>query len=292
MRTASPSASGKVRLPVAVDAGVLAAPQRHGDRARVGDRDRAVGERVRRDRHEQDRRHMRMHDRSRRGQRVRGGAGRRGDDQSVGTHCVHEHAVDLHGEVDHAALRAAACDDLVQRDRRAVVAAGAPDRRLQQRAALLDVAAREHRRERVLHRRERDVGEEAEPALVHADQRDVVAREAPRDGQHRSVAADDDGDVDAGAEVGCRRGRVTGQRRVGGRFGFEHDLVAPLGEKFGELHERFGDAGARVAADQRDAAKPDFRRGAGHRAIKAHRGCGFASRRTVEDADSGPCTVK
>ena len=69
-------------------------------------------------------------------------------------------------------------------------AAGALDGDREQRAPLLDVAAVEHRGERAGHRGERDVGEEAEAALVDADQRNVVRRELPREREHGAVAAE------------------------------------------------------------------------------------------------------
>ena len=80
----------------------------------VGHRDRAVRERVRRDRHERERRHLGREDRAAGRQRVRGGAGGRGDDHAVGAHRVHEAAVDLDGDFDQAAERAAVDHDVVE----------------------------------------------------------------------------------------------------------------------------------------------------------------------------------
>ena len=73
----------------------------------------------------------------------------------------------------------------------------AHDRRREQRAALLDVAASEHRVERGLHARQRNVGQKAQAPLVDADQRYVERRESARDRQHRAVAAEHDRQVHA-----------------------------------------------------------------------------------------------
>ena len=146
-------------------------------------------------------------------QRVGGRAGGRGDDDAVGAHRVDEAAVDLDRAFDHPAERAAVDDDVVQRQR---VLRAMPSARStvggEQRAALLDVAAVEHRAERVLHAGERDVGEEAEPALVDADQRHVERRQLARDRQHRAVAAEHDGEVGGGPSASAIDDRIHRRR--------------------------------------------------------------------------------
>ena len=171
----------EVRLPVAMDGGV--APAAHGDldRRRVGHRDRTVRERVRRDRHQRERRHLGRDDRPAGRQRVGRRAGGRRDDHAVGAHRVDEPSVDLDRALDHAAEAAAIDDDLVQRRRMRARAVRARDRHGEQRAPLLGVVAVEHRAERRLEPGERDVGEEAEPAEVDADQRHVERREPAGD---------------------------------------------------------------------------------------------------------------
>ena len=72
--TRSPSCSGKCAWPSQCAQASLPRSERDGDRRRVGDRDRPIGERVRRHRHEQQRGHLRIDDRPLRGQRVRGRA--------------------------------------------------------------------------------------------------------------------------------------------------------------------------------------------------------------------------
>ncbi len=161
--------------------------------ARIADGDRPVGERMRRDRHQQERRHLRVDDRTLRGEGVRGRARRRGDDEAVGAHRVDEAAVDVDGAVDHPSRRAAIDDDVVEREHRPLGAAvGAVDGRLEKCAPLLDITAGEHCGKRVLHVGERHVGQEAEPTLVDTDEGDIERRELAGNRQHRAVAAEDD----------------------------------------------------------------------------------------------------
>ena len=206
-----------------------------------------------------------VEDRSARRQRVGGGAGRRGDDDAVGAQRIGEAAVDLDRAFDHAAERAAVDDDVVQREQRHVAVAFARDRHREQRAALLDVAAVEHRVERRLHARERDVGQEAQAALVDADR--AARRTAPAGA--RSTAS-------------CRRRRArsrgppgAGRSAVGavgypgtgaycGGLGIDDDLVSARGKEPRQPGERRRDAGARVAADEGHAGEGGGGRRRGH----------------------------
>ena len=71
-------------------------------------------QRVRADRHQRHRLQRRMQDRPAGRQRVRGGAGRRGDDQAVGALAVDELAVDAHFQLDQARRRALADHHVVE----------------------------------------------------------------------------------------------------------------------------------------------------------------------------------
>ena len=248
-------ADGEVALAVAVHAGIAAVDHGDGDRGVVADRDRPVRERVRRDGHEQERGELGREDRAARRERVGGGAGGRGDDDAVGAHRVGEAAVDLHRALDHAAERAAIDDDVVERQRLVGRTAGPLDRDLEQRAPLLDVASVEHGAERGGHLAHRDVGEEAEPSLVDADQRHVEGRQLAREREHRAVAAQHDREVGLRGELGGGGGHVARQRRVLRGAGVEHDAMAARGEECRQLGERPRDRGRRVAADEGDAGK-------------------------------------
>ncbi len=220
----------------------------------VGDRDRPVREGVRRDRHERECGHLRIEDRAAGRQRIRGRPGGGGHDDPVGAHRIDEAAVDLHGAIDHRAAAAAVQDDVVHRERD-FHAAGPHDLRREQRAALLDVAAFEHRREDFLHARDRNVREKAQPALVDPDERHVERRQAPRDREHRAVATEDNRHVGMRPEVRRRRGREIGQAGRACRVGLDHHVVTCGDKKRSETRQRLRDVGAHVATDQRHPAE-------------------------------------
>ena len=250
-------AQGEPRLAVAVDARVFAAL--HGDRDHRGvvDGDGSVGERVRRDGHQRERRHVRRDDRAAGRQRVGGRSGRRGDDQAVGAHRIDEAAVDLDAHLDHAAAAAAVDDDVVERD-----AAIAVDLGVEQGPSLLDEASVEYRADRRLHVGERDVGEEPEAALVDADQRQVEGRDLARDRQHRAVAAHDDDDVGVAGDLADGHRRIARQAGLCRRLGAENDRPAASGQERSEVRERPGNPGGPQAADEPDPEKAW--RGGGH----------------------------
>ena len=116
-----------------------------------------------------------------------------------------------------------------------------------------------------------NVGEEAEPALVDADQRNVERRQAPRDREHRAVAAEDDRDVGVRSERLRRRGREVGEARRARRVGLDHHVVAARDEKRSETRQRLRDVGAHVAPDQRHPAETGGGRAAGRRSIPSPR---------------------
>jgi hypothetical protein len=246
-----------------VHAGVAALHHRDLDAAIVGDRDGAVGQRVRRHRHEQERRKLRREDGTAGRQRIgRGPRGRR-DDDAVGAHGVREPAVDGDGALDHAAERAAVDHDVVEGERILARAAGPLDRDGEQRSPLLDVPALEHGGERLGHAGERDIGEKAEASLVDADQRHVEGRELAAERQHGAVAADHDGEVGVLAELGGVCGTRAGDGGIFRRVRVEHDAVAAGREEGAELRD-----GAAMA-------------GVDRRPIRAMRGKGVAAMRRL-----------
>ena len=245
----------EMRLAVAMERGTGSAFERERDRRGVGDRDRPVGEGVRRHGHQRERGDLGIENGAAGRQRVGGRSGRCRDDDAVRPHRVDEAAVDLDRAIDHRAAAAAIQHDVVERERGFARAVGAHDLGREQRAALLDVAARQHGVERLFRARDGNVGEEAQAPLIDADQRHVERRESPRDREHRAVAADDDRDVRAGRER-FRRRRGIGRDTRGSRgFGVDHHVVTPRGEKRREARQRLGDAGAHVASDQRHPAE-------------------------------------
>ena len=103
--------------------------------------------------------------------------------------------------------------------------------------------------------------------MVDTDQRHAKRRQAPRNRQHRSIAAEHDREI-------CGAGqRVVGYRvnirdaRGSRRVRVERYHVTAVAEERDELGERYLHPRASMAADQRDAMESGGNRG-GHRAIK------------------------
>ena len=239
------------RLHVEVHAGVAAGDDldRHG--AGVGHDDRPVREVVRRDRHHHPAGDARMQDRPAGRERVRGRAGRRADDQAVGAQVGDEIAVDLDLQLDHAGGGAAADDHVVEGEALEDAGAVALDVALEHRPLLFVVLALEDGGERRLVAAEGDVGDEAEPALVDADERRAVAGELAGDAEHRAVAAEDDRDVAGGAEgLGIERGPGV-DAGVARRLGLDRDRQAARDQEFRDRAELFADAAGVEFADER-----------------------------------------
>ncbi len=132
-----------------------------------------------------------------------------------------------------------------------IVGAVALHAAFEHRPLLLVELAGEDRRQRGLEVVERDVGDEAEPALVDADQRRAVAGEPAGDAEHGAVAAEDDGDVAGGAErVGVEHG-VGVDAGVGRGLFLDRDRDPLVDEEAGDLLELFAHAAGLELADER-----------------------------------------
>src|SRR5437773_252784 len=206
----------RVRLaPPDRDADHGARPQHHG----------AVRERVGRDGREEDDLHRRLDDRPADGQRVCRGAGRRRDDHAVGAVGGEREPVHRHPELDDAGDGAVRDDHVVQGP---VAAANAP-RPLEacgeRHAAVELVAAGDHARQHGHRLGLDDRGQEAELAQVDAEDGDAGVG-PPRDGEERSVTAQDDD------QVGLARELILGARGRAGqvRLGVEQHAHAPARE--------------------------------------------------------------
>ena len=241
-----------VRVAVEVHARVRAAMHEDLDLRIAGDRDRPVGQRVRAHRHDREHRQRRVQDRPAGRQRVGGGAGRRRHDQAVGAQVVDELAVDAHLELDQAAVGALGDTGVVERPHVEQALVAPPHLGGEQQPRLGDVLAVEDRADGVEHGVERDVGEEAEPALIDADQRHVERRQRARDVEHGAVAADHDGQIGelAGSLQRHDLEVVAGDVRRGDRVE-QHAHAARL-QVGRQPQQRLADLGALVLPDQRD----------------------------------------
>ena len=174
----SPMLQRGQRLHVEIGAGVAARHQFDRDLVGVGQQDRAVRQRVRRDRHQHPARNRRMQQRPAGRQRIGRRAGGRRDDQAVGALVGHEVPADRHAQLDHARGGAAVDHHVVHGQRVEHDCAVAHHLRMHQAAMVFLVLAGQHRDQRGLVVVERNVGDEAEPAAVDADQRHAVAAPA------------------------------------------------------------------------------------------------------------------
>jgi heat-inducible transcriptional repressor len=202
------------------------------------------------------------------GQRIGGGAGGRGDDQAVGALAGDEVAVDLDPQFDHAGGGAAVDHHVVHGQRLEHALAVAHHAGVHQRALVFLVLAGQHGRQHGAVLVQRDVGDEAQPALVDADQGHAVAGQLAADAQHGAVAAHHQAQVAVRADGGDIQHRgVAGHARVAGGVAFHHHLAALGRQELRNVLQRGAvEAATRrrhrgvVLADQRDLPEDGFHR--------------------------------
>jgi hypothetical protein len=115
---------------------------------------------------------------------------RRADDQAIGAQIRHELLADVDLQLHHARRGAAADDDVVHRKGFEDDAAVAQDAAFEHGAVLFFVVAGQHRCQHLCELARRNVGDEAEAAVVDAHHRCAVFRQLARDAQHRAVTTD------------------------------------------------------------------------------------------------------
>ncbi len=132
---------------------------------------------------------------------------------------------------------------------------GAPHFRIQDEAVVRLVAAAQHRRQRLRHLVEGEVGHEPEAAVVDADQRHAERREFAGDAEHRAVATQHDGDVRVLADGMHRMAfDVVQSDALGGREVEQHPRPGRLDDARNR-EQRFADGfGARLP-EQGDVAE-------------------------------------
>ena len=166
-------------------------------------------------------------------------------------HLGDEVAVDLDAQLDHAGARAAADDDVVEREALEDARAVALDVALEHGALLVLEIAGQDGCERALVLAQADVGDEAQAPLVDADERRAVAGELAGDAEHGAVTADDDGDVARFAERARGEPGVGVDAGVGGGAFLERHRQAVADQEGGHRLELFADALGVELADQR-----------------------------------------
>ena len=176
--------------------------------------------------HEQHRVERRIEDRSARGERIGGRARRRRADDAVGGLAAHLLAVHVDDEVHHAARAAVAETDVVAREALEDGLALAKHRSLEKMPAVGDALPAKHRRKHRVHVLEHHVGDEPQAPGVDADDGAGMAGDGARHTEHRSVAAQNDGDVAEAPELVARVSLeiAPSRERLGGPV-LEHNLV-------------------------------------------------------------------
>ena len=224
------------------------------DRARIGEHDRAVADRVRTDRHHADGRQHRVQDGAAGRQGVGGRTGRRGDDDAVAASRPDQFVVHPPRVLDHAARLALGNDGVVQRDTFGHACAVAVHRRAQENTLLRVVAAGEDFIELFGHALRAHVREEAEPAKVDADQRHRGLRKVTGEMQHGAVAADGDAEIQAVLDRLDYGGDIAGEQ-VEERLVFGDQIHAPRAQVIAQRPHGVGDTRLASPGEQPDTPK-------------------------------------
>ncbi|MNV65639.1 hypothetical protein D3C71_1583480 [compost metagenome] len=177
--------------------------------------------------------HHRPAGRQRVGRRARG----RGDDQAVGALVGDEVAADFHAQLDHARSAAAVDHDIVHGQGFEHQLIAAHHARADHRPQVFLVFPLQHGREGGLVIFERNVRDEAQAAMVDADQRRAVARQMAADAQHGAVAADDQAQVAIRAQAVDVHGAIALDAGIRRRIGIDNDFAPLLGDKAGDILE-------------------------------------------------------
>ncbi len=235
--TASPAASSPEIEPVGGERDRSSIGDHEAHRLRGVEHQRAVEQHVRRDRGEQEAPDTRRHDRSAGGERIRGGAGGRGDDHAVGGVGGEERAVDLHLETSQPPGVQLLQHRLVQREPTAGRRTIRRDVDREHHPLVDLVVAGDEPFERGVEIGRLDLGEVTQLPHVDAEHRDAGLVDEIDRAQHRAVTAEREHEVEAFGEV---VGVVTEVRETArGGVGFRHPhrhLVRrePLGGVRGE----------------------------------------------------------
>ncbi len=165
---------------------------------------------------------------------------------------VHESSVDVGLEVQGSPGLELVQDHIVEAE--CAHRRGPPplEPRREQGAPILRVAPGEHRLDVLQHGARAHVGEKAEPAAIHPEQRHGLTGDEPRRVQERAVAADRDDELGARGErrFGARQDRVLGKLEADA--GIDQGRLAARVEVAGEGQHALGDAQILGVSNQRD----------------------------------------
>ncbi len=219
-------------LHVAVSGRFVCIDQMDVDGASARQDDRAIRERVRRDRHQDHGLDRRVKDRAACGHRVSGGTRGGGDDQTVGALRSHRMTVDKDGVFDHGtghAVRDAGIIDgrLIENDLAVAIKRG-----VHHGTRVGFILTAKHRRQVFLHVGLREVGDKAQTTGIDGDDGKFVLGHASGDAERSAVAANDDDHVGVGAQFLKTPTSIAFE--VSGRTFFEHGGDAFLAQNVQE----------------------------------------------------------
>ena len=204
---------------------------------------------MRADRHDHQRRQVRLDDRAIAGQRIRGRARRARDDDAIAIVGIDVGAIDPCLEVERAPGVVLLHDHIVEREGLRHRAACAVQPRGEQGAPVGLELTGERRVDRLQHVLGHDIGQEPEAAAVHADQRHLVPRHQARPVEQRPIAADRDHEVRPLAHGVLRHARHRGVGRELRILAHQHLHAAAL-EVWQQRADALRDARIRESADQ------------------------------------------
>jgi len=217
--------------------------------------DGAVAQGVRANGSEHPHVQIRLDDGAAAGQRIGGRAGGGGDHDAIAAVRVDEPAVDGGLEVHGAARFPLVHHHVIEGQRANRRRAGMFQARRQQRAAILAVAAIQHRIDILEHRIGADIGQKSQPPAVDAQQRHAMRGDQARRVQQRAVAADGDDEIGTGREGGFRAGYDAVGLECQADSRIDQDAHAAGVDMRSKAQHAFGDAQVGGVADQRYGLK-------------------------------------
>ena len=164
-------------------------------------------------------------------QRICGGPCGRSDDQAVGALVGHKPPVDLDPQLDHARGAPPIDHHIVHGQRAEHAALVTHDVSLQQAAVLGLVVALKHGQQHRLVALQGNVGDEAQPPLVDAHQRQAMTGHLTAYAEHGAVASYHQAQIALRADLGHLQHRVLVQAGVRSGFLVQHHIAALPGQE-------------------------------------------------------------
>ena len=231
------------RLHVKVGAGVASGYKLDRNFTRIGQHDGAVGQGVRCNRHQRPTRQGWVEHRPARRQCVGSGARGRGNDQTICPLIGHKVAIHLDPQLDHARGGTAVDHHIVHGQGVKNANPFAPHLGMHQGAPIFLIQTFQHGGQGGLVAIQGNVGDEAQAALVDANQGHARRGQAPTKAEHRAVAAHHQGHIAVLGNAVHIQGAQALQAGVVGGFLFQANAAAQAGQKGGDVLQNIAHAG-------------------------------------------------